>query len=333
MITLDYDKLIDGRGRLKPERVDDLLVEVISGKYLFTCSGEVYASRVCTPAESDTARLIYVRRMGEAVAAGMMTRDQLEDIAIKEGLFDPRDRALRIGLEKHIERCQKSRDHAPTAEGRASIEKEIREQSIALARLQAKEEEIFRQSADARADEARANYLTSVCTMRGELLDCPVWPSFQSYQSCSDQALLIESRRAQMRVFVGLPVNIIRALARTPEWRVRWRAARESRTPVFEGFGASWDRNKVNLVSWSDFFDSVLNHPESPGDEAIHDDLLIDRWVNEQVMKAKKAKAQQAKGSPVTYIDAAGRRRTMNQTSTTKLNVNQGYRVRTKEQG
>lgn len=331
MEALDYTSLLDDRGAIRSERVDDLMVEVVSGKFLFVVGGRVLASRTPTPQEADTARLVYVRTVGECVAMGLYTRSELEKLALETGDLDRRDRVERAALEKRIAQLAKSRDQTPDGATRIHLANQMQECHERLRPLLLAEEAVFRHSAEARGEIARGNYLTFCCTTGGYLLDEPVWSTWKDFQECADTELLIESHQAQVRVSLGLPVSIIRALARHPAWRERWLAARDSRASVFEGPSASWDRNKLALVSWSEFFDSVLRHPELPDEKLIHDDKLLDRWVSEQVAKTKAQRGKHAKHgshSPVTYLDGQGRRKEMHLVDRKTTNIGQPYKIR-----
>ncbi len=329
MEALDYQSLLTN-GKLRPDRIEDLLVEVVSGKYLFSVGEEVFASRVPTPTEADTARLLYVRDLNQNLAGGMMSREETEKVALANGTFDVRERTEREALTRLLERLNKSRDQCPDPQQRLKLTVDAQKAHKRLAEINTAEEVVLRHCAESRAEETRNAFLVYSCTMTGEFLQDPLWASWDEFQFCTDQQLLLEAQRAQLRVLLGLPVNIIRALARTPQWRERWRAAKDARTTVFDGSGSSWDRNKISLVSWSDFFDQVLNHPDCPDERLIHDDAGLDAWVNKQVAKAKseKSKRNQSAGPPVTYVDGSGRRRQMHNVSRSTTQVNQGYRIR-----
>jgi len=340
--VLDYDALIGSDGQVLPEHINDLLVEVIHGKYLFEVHGSIYAS--CTPDRNqiDQARLVYARRLNECRAAGLMTQAEMEAFAVENGVFDPVERAQKQALGNHLKRLVKQRDDSTSPQHKVLLAQQITATEKKLNEAVAVEQVVFANCAEYRAQDARASFLAFCCTLGGDLLNEPVWPDWASYEQTHDVTLLLESRKAHLRVSTGLSVTIIRALARTPEWRQRWKAAKESGTPLFEGFGSTWDQNKLNLISWSDFFDSVLAHPECPGDDLIQDDEALQNWVNQQVAKARQARQQNQSGAPiggvkkdggpVTYIDGSGRRRPMKQAGRTTYKINQGYRVRTGEE-
>ena len=84
---------------------------------------------------------------------------------------------------------------------------------------------------------------------------------------------------AVARTQVGLPTVLVRALARSHEWRARWQAITQSGAAPFEGTSANWDRNKLNLIYWSKFYDNILSHPEAPDESVVNDDDALNTVI------------------------------------------------------
>lgn len=61
-----------------------------------------------------------------------------------------------------------------------------------------------------------------------------------------------------------------------------WRSSKATGEPPFPGNPSSWDINKLRLVYWSNFYDSVYNSINRPPQWVIDDDELLDKWVEEQ---------------------------------------------------
>lgn len=69
------------------------------------------------------------------------------------------------------------------------------------------------------------------------------------------------------------------------EWRARWRASTKTGSPLFDGPVMDWNINQVALVFWSNFYDSIYEHPERPTQKIIDNDDLLDKWVEDQAKK------------------------------------------------
>lgn len=330
-MILQYTDILDDKGRLRPDKVEDILVEVVSGKFLFTVHGVVHATRYPTPQEFDTARLFYSKRLVEARQAGLMTRAEIEERMASDGLIDPGHKVRKQNLQLLMKRLSESRDAAIMPEDRIRYIHEIERTSSELGNIVATEEIYYRNSAEAKAEEDRHAFLTFSCSLTGELLDAPLWKSWSDFQACQDVELVVTATEAQMRVLSGLPVTVIRALARTQEWRLRWRAAKETGAAIFDGPSSAWDPNKLNVSAWSNYFDSILSHPECPGEELIQNDRELEIWVNAQVAKANRARAKSgvgSRGGSVTFRDGKGRAMQSQNLGTTKINVQTPVAVR-----
>jgi hypothetical protein len=284
-----YADILDDRGQIRDSALDDLLIEIISGKSIFESGDELYASRPPLMAELDAARLVFRRKVHEASKAGLPSRQEMEKLAIARGVVDAHERAEIASLEAFMQRLHSSREGSTDEKYRIELAAQLEDTYQRLAQLKAADESLFAHTAEAKAEFWRMNFLTSRCTLSGELLDIPLWETWEEFRACENLPLVRDARRAFVRVFNGLPITIIRAVARTSEWRTRWKASRESGTQLFDGSSADWDANKRNLVWWSDFYDAIYRHPECPPDETIRDDKSLQDWVNKQIAKSKKS--------------------------------------------
>ena len=61
---------------------------------------------------------------------------------------------------------------------------------------------------------------------------------------------------------------------------------------MFSGVVSDWTDDQRSLVSFSQMYDSVYEHPECPDDKIIDDDDMLDGWMIVQKRKIAKAKKQ-----------------------------------------
>ena len=322
----EFDHLLNDQGQIKDALVDDLLVEVISGKSLFTSAGELYASRSPTFNEQDQARIIYTRRLFETRKT-LPTRDQLEIVAVEKGIFIAEEREEVASLEGLVARHIRSRENTRDPKQKVELAAEIVGVRERIMELRAVEGEVFAHSAESKAENTRTSFMVSCCTLQGELLDKPVWGTWEEFQNSINVVFLNDSRRAFLRAWHGLPIKIIRAIARTAEWRGRWKAALETNAPVFDGSPSSWDASKRNLTWWSDFYDTVYRHPQAPGEEIIANDEALQKWMNLQIAKNKQGPKAPDNRPPRTFTDGRGRHIPSVKVGEETIAVNTPYRV------
>lgn len=287
----DYADIIDRKGQVRRERVEDLLLEISTGKHVFIASSDphdLFVSRCPTAKEQAEAQAVFVRAVHDCRRRGLRSRSDLEAFAIEKDQLDSEERVERDNLVLMLAKLTKAREQSQDPEQKLQLDAQVFEIHGRLGEIELTEHQVLRHSAESRADDVRVDYYVSRCTLGGEMLDEPVWDSWQNFLACSDKGMVGDARKAYLRVSRGLPINIIRAIARTPEWRARWRSVRESNGTLFEGSAVSWDRNKLNIIYWSDFYDTVYQHPECPPEEVVANDELLQQWLSQQVANRKK---------------------------------------------
>jgi hypothetical protein len=327
----DFLHTLDASGQLRPDQVTDLLIEVIGGRVLFESGGGLYASRAPRQQDQDQARIIYARRLRECQNRGIGSRAEMRARAIASGQFALQEVAEKANLLKTLDCYRDARAKTTDNGQKLSLDAEMERMQRRWMELEAQEAEVLVHSAEAIAEDARNDFLVSRCTLGGELLDEPVWATWADYKKCQDLQLIRDARAAHVRISAGLASNIIRALARSTEWKMRWRGAKDSHSAVFEGASGSWDSNKLQLIHWSEFYDAIAAHPHAPPPHVIEDDDALQEWLNGELQSRQQGHSRgqvPAAGPPPTYRDGTGQRRQMTRIGTERFQVNTPYKIR-----
>lgn len=69
--------------------------------------------------------------------------------------------------------------------------------------------------------------------------------------------------------------------------------SQDSGTPLFPGDVTQWNRNQVRFVYWMSYYDAAYQAEDSPGDEIINNNKLLDQWF-EGKMKERESRRQKA---------------------------------------
>lgn len=77
-----------------------------------------------------------------------------------------------------------------------------------------------------------------------------------------------------------------REIARNDEWASYWRTRKEQ---LFAQFGVDLSIEQRHLILYSQMYDNVREHPESPTNDIINDDDALDGWF---LVQAEKRKAE-----------------------------------------
>jgi len=82
----------------------------------------------------------------------------------------------------------------------------------------------------------------------------------------------------------------LREIARTNPWTAIWVTRKANRTPLFEG---ELTHERQALIMWSRTYDSISESPESPHQDIIADDDMLDGWLIMQHRKRDKEQHHQ----------------------------------------
>lgn len=86
-----------------------------------------------------------------------------------------------------------------------------------------------------------------------------------------------------------LNITDFKIIARSNEWKIIWHIKNH---PIFLGPVCEWTDEQRTLVTISQSYDSIYQHPECPDDEIISDDYALDGWSILQNRKIKEEKKQ-----------------------------------------
>lgn len=296
---------------LTHQQIEELLVEIITGKKLFVYepTGGIFAVAFPSVEDRDMARVVYARIYKQLQAEGLPTTDQMRVTIAQQKLLPDNYHQITATLESNIASSEKARDMTTDKAYVAVLNNEIEKLQIQLVRHRAIQETFFENTVDIKSEEVRLNYLVSRCTFFGEELSKRYWSSYDDYCKFTDKTFTNQARYTFYLLNAGVPSSFLRALARSSEWRQRWKIAKQTGTSVFIGNSAEWDKNKVALCYWSDFFDTILSYSTPPSDEIMEDDDKLFEWIRDvNRINASKASGQSTKavrkGGTVTAVNS-----------------------------
>lgn len=294
---------------LSPQQSEELLVEVITGKKFFLSdkSSEVFAVRFPTIEDRDRARVIYTTTCRKLVALGLLTIPEMRNVINRNKLL-PDGFYPEVGsVEAKIKASEKARELTGDKTHRFLLDQEIESLREKLKELKSQEEHILENTVEIKAEEVRLNYLVSRCTLCGDEFDSRIWPKYEDYCNDKNREFVMLAKLNFYQLNNGISNQLIRALARTSEWKHRWKASKQSNSPLFPGPSADWDRNKISICYWSGFYDTIESYPEPPADEIMNDDDLLFEWIRDVNRLRKQQQSKGGKGSSgggsVTHID------------------------------
>ena len=88
-----------------------------------------------------------------------------------------------------------------------------------------------------------------------------------------------------------------RIVARSLSWKSLWGIKNHH---IFEGSVSEWSDEQKTIVSISQMYDSIYQHPECPEDDIIQDDEAIDGW---SIYHSRKIKEEKKKNGVSSKLD------------------------------
>lgn len=86
-----------------------------------------------------------------------------------------------------------------------------------------------------------------------------------------------------------LTITDFKTIARSNEWRIIWTIKNH---PIFPGPVCDWTDEQKTLVTVSQSYDNIYQHPDCPEEDIIADDYALDGWSILQNRKIKEEKKQ-----------------------------------------
>lgn len=104
-------------------------------------------------------------------------------------------------------------------------------------------------------------------------------------------------------------MSTLRKIARSPEWRVRWKCSENNVSSLFGRQSKDMTIGQFMLVYWSQMYDSVYDSLERPPQSVIEDDEALDKWLTQRSEEMERDIAQKFEGKSNTVknskIDSA----------------------------
>lgn len=284
--------------------LEEILTEIIAGKKFFTHNENVLAMRFPTTDDRDNSRVFYIRRYKELIAQGLPRKDDFVKILMDTGNLDRDFYIKKKRLEDRLEQLTKARDKTGSDLQLIQIKKDIYSVCDKIGEMETFESNLLLNTAEVSAESYRINYLIYCCLLCGDELNEKYWKNFNEFKNEKDLELLSECKNIYRKMNNGISGELIRAVARSDEWQKRWTASKKTGSPVFTGSISDWDKNKVELCYWSNFYDNMReNYPEISRDLYNDDDKLFST-LKKMNRERSNSNNSQEEGTTSTKINA-----------------------------
>lgn len=258
--------------KLSEIEAEEVLCEIISGKKIFYYNDKVMGIRHPTSGERDSSKIIYVKKYKELIGRGILTREQLKVLMLKSGVIEIDFYVKLNKINSEIQKVLKAREKTGSPTQMIQIEADLKYWYTEYYKLSSREDIIMMNSAEHGAEMFRMGYLISKCALDGYELEERYWKSYEEFLKETDYDLIRTCRENYGSLIEGMSPEKIRAVARSDDWKKRWEISKKTGTPVFEGNSSNWDKNKIELCYWTNFYDNIIERFKMISQEMLDDD-------------------------------------------------------------
>ena len=246
--------------------------EVSSGEFALIHSPNIH--------EKYIAEEVYAKAYDKAIEDNLYFDEEIVVWLRENGFWSDLDEKRLEQIPKDIEKTKLSMFESQfDIAKRENLRSFLRKAEVQLNRTLRKRHAYDHLTCSGFANYAKQNWIIENCTKyeNGKPYDF-------TYKSISE--VLANWQESQ------LSEEIYREIARTDPWRGIW-AAHKRGVDLFGRIAAEYTQPQKGLCAWSSMYDSISESQESPSDEVIQDDDLLDGWLIKQRKSSEQRKSQQ----------------------------------------
>jgi hypothetical protein len=226
------------------------------------------------------AQLFYQRSFDSAVKDGMLPMVDLEKLVERRNLISVNDVKQLSKLKSQLEAQEILLGKTTRVKANQErIKQVINRLRTDIRQIEFKKNSKLLMSAETKAEEEKTFYVCSQCVYNedGTLF----WPSFKDAQKEKRLGLREKILINYLRYYSGLPAHVIREVARSGIWRIRYINSIKTSDPLFGVPASCYTTDQLNLVYWSNFYQNIYEMmPEDrPSDMIIDDDEALDAFM------------------------------------------------------
>lgn len=272
---------------------------ILWGKSLIESSGDftpptTFILRSLTIKEVNYSDFIYRREFELSRRSGLYTHDEISSVWLSQGIWTPEHDVKLATLEKSIQKfirqihdAQHLRVRRRQLEARKQFAEEERDELLST------KQTLFANTAESRAEEIRRRFIVMMSTE--DRFERPYWPTEQDFLAENDHTLIYNLAIAYYKNNI-FDEKTLRKVARSGLWRYRWKVARQG-ADLFGKPIANWSEMQNLIVYWSQYYDYVMESPDSPPTHIIDDDVACDKWVEDQNKKYSRNRSERSNSS------------------------------------
>ncbi len=267
------------------EQLERYLCKIFTGNYLLYMNDG--SENICIefrqPDNSIKLRsnLVYDKAYNRAMSEGMLATKDLEKLIKKRNIFTEKDEENleKLKSQLHGQKILLSKTLVVKAH-QDRLKKIISDLQIEINELQSKKTSKLIMSVEAKAEEEKLLFICCDCTFNVDKNEL-YWKTYKDLLNETNivfkDKILIEF----LKFYRGIDTKIIRFIARSNLWRIRYVTSQKTSDPLFGVPTSQYTDDMLNLAYWSNYYQNIYEMlPEDrPPDLIIDDDEALDAYM------------------------------------------------------
>jgi len=227
------------------------------------------------------ANIVYNEAYDKAISEGMLSTEDLKALLKERNIFTQEEEDQLNRLESKLKGQEVLLAKTIVVKARQDrLKKIVSDLKSEINVLQAKKISMLMMSADAKAEEERTLYLCWSCTYNNDTFEL-YWKTYRNLLKEDNLVFKDEVLSKFLRFYRGVDTKLIRHIARSNLWRIRYITSQKTSDPLFGVPTSQYTNDMLNLAYWSNYYQNIYEMlPEDrPPDLIIDDDEALDAYM------------------------------------------------------
>ena len=226
------------------------------------------------------ANLIYEQSYNDAVNNGILPQKDLEELIDKRNIITTAEKKflkkLKDQLEAQMVLLSKTTRVKANQERIKSIITKIRRD---IFEIESKKNSKLMMSAENKAEEEKTVFMASRCTYKED--ESLFWATYDEIKNDTKIDLRDKILLKFLRFYSGLSSSIIREVARSNLWRIRYINSVKTSDQLFGIPTSEYSANQLSLAYWSNYYQNIfeMSAEDRPSELIIDDDESLDAYM------------------------------------------------------
>jgi hypothetical protein len=286
---------------LSYDELEEIINQILTGTklvYIETEKGEEIPLLFRRLGAEDRLRadIVYRDKFNRARREGILTRSEMEEIIYERNLFSMDDEETVKKLEGKLKAQQevlRRTTRVPARQDRLiGIINDLEQQ---LRNIKSKKDQRLQLTCESLATEEKFLFVLwkSTYNIESELF----WETITEFRNHKDPIFKTDIINKFVDFYSGFDIRLIRFLARSNIWRIRYAIARKTGSDLFGIPVKDYSSDMLSIMYWSDFYTSIYEMmPEDrPSESIIEDDAALDAYM--EAFYAEKSREYAARRS------------------------------------